>query len=424
MDIKLVKIGTIEDLGDSYKVHKHTEDEVMLLILNKVENTLRLYTESSDLLKRLNDERNCSLVLKDGKNFNVYSGNVSNIHRKLAMFTTDKTFKRNLEANGILQLQQKTAIEMLTLENQSNMVLVPVRYIQDGEEGYWEYKIHYAGERLEFNRKVNGVRVPDHYFSRHEVSIYGDFSLKDIPTSAVRYLEFIEEVTKVPPALQDYYDKAYRGIHYAVKYVLSDDELERKNLSFGTSMVIKISEVRGLVQGKVRSCLLFNRPYMRRDVNDILEDMVKFKTLLTQPKNQVPNPVLDMEIFNNALVKSTLLNILNRSSLIIPTKRFYVQLKHLGLIKDYYRLNSIENVIHVWKLFNSLEPQVTAREALLTIRYSMDNLQAASTVATMASTLRCHRVVEGSVVTMEIIGPSKIIKHYRDLAEVNNIEII
>lgn len=421
----IIELAIIEDSGEKFKVNRLTDDAHDRQIVDNILRALRLNLESGRLLDMLNRTVPTVVVLKNGKDYHVIKGDhFTQLHTVLAIFCNKKAFMRNLEPGGLLAESKRLSVEIMERLNHQNLMFIPYQFINDGDMGYWEYKIYYAGERLELNGKVNGVRVPDHFFSRHKVSLFGNLILDSDRATAMSYVELLREITKVPSYLNYFSSRGYRNLHTDVRYVLSNDKSEMKYVESTDITIVNISERRGMVDGKVRSCFIYDSSKESLLNFNILEDMVKFKEILKQPKYQIPNPPLDKEVYDIPLVKNTLISIMNEGKLIVPTKRFYVQLKHLGLIKDYRNINSIENYLHVWKLITVLEPNITKVGKILKIRCRKDDARAMTIAAGFSAVGRCLKVDEGSTVTLELVTIAKVIDRYRDLAEVNNIEII
>lgn len=410
--------------GD-YRMFRVVDNSSLLQKLHQLTNRMGKNERfNHSFVEYFNRVKSEFVAIPNDKQILIYLTNGVDTANKLAVVTHNNSFLANYDSKGILSNLDRVSHEILQHNNLHNLRLIPVRNIKDPLGDYWEYKLIYIGDRLELNSVKDGVRYADHCFGRHDVSIFGNFPVFKTKESSndstlTEFLTSIRPNASWRSGEYEKYNKIYSFVGETKEDLTTDSLLP-------TDYTLITDTVRKNIAGKVRMCAI-NTPWKklsnRTDGSWILEDYVKFKELLRQPKNSILNPELDLDILNLHLVKLTLTNIVKRCSLIIPDTRFYRQLQHLGLILDRRDLNSTANFFHVTKLLKTYHPERVVSKTYLTLTVEKENIEGMFLMGKLKSDTCCLITESKSTVHAELLLRNNQVEGYVNLAKQFKCEI-
>lgn len=361
-----------------------------------------------------------------------YIENTPVIARWLITFAPHAALMRNFEPGGIGYHCDIISAKITLDRNQSNLVLVPVRKFKDPTGDYWEYKLHYTGDNINLTERIDGTIV-GRGFSKFDVSIFGNIdSLCETDMARFKH-DLGTEGSIVTGGLEaeenalNEQHKFVKRISFSLRDVSLNNEINSKPLHLKGSY---FKEIKDLVDGKLYKTTIATyaqwHSCLRED--EVLSDYVAFKRFLRLPENKVPNPDTNLDILNNKLVASTLARILHGLPLIIANRRFYRQLKHLGLIQNYSReMHTFENKFYIWKLLhlNNKLPETASNDyavlGLFTFKAKPNNVMAKTYFLDGAANLTALYTESKDELQLEVIMSLDKFNTFKSIC--NNLDI-
>lgn len=425
---KPIKVAEFTFKGRKYDVNKFVDSGEDLFFIENIKSFIDRGGSMTTVADVCNRSNASYTAVNEGNIIKIFKIGDNKLANKLAVFTHENSFLKNYEKDGILANLNRTLHEIIGVNNVHNCRLVPVRFIKDPSGDYWEYKIYYHGDPLEFNSVKNGVRYAEHFFSRHKVSIYGNIAIfkngihgetSDTLLSLLSELINNQSYTSAIANLNKAFS-SYRALLPGYKEI----NIARADSVMSPDAKLKVYRSTDLINGVVRTCTIAGTYASPFESGGIIKDMVKFKELLKLPKNCVPNPPLDLDILEIPLVRKTIWNILNRVCLVVTDARFYRRLKHLGIILNDRNLNSVANFFHLWKLCKVHIPEFVERTDIIKFKTSTKNIAGKVLMATIQSEQYNLFTETKDELCIEVITGKLLINSYRLMAKQYNCELM